>query len=124
MNKLQPSEEQIDHIIDLALAEDIGQGDVTSEVLIPPELEGRAYILVKAEGVLAGGEVAKKVFLKVDPSLKVEVLIKDGAKIKPGDIAVTIAGRVISILKAERVALNFLSRLSGIAFWANVFRHD
>ena len=106
MNKLQTSEEQIDHIIDLALAEDVGQGDVTSEVLIPPELEGRAYILVKAGGVLAGGEVAKKVFLKVDPSIKVEMLIKDGTKIKRGDIAATIVGRVASILKAERVALN------------------
>ena len=115
MNKLQPFEEQIDHIIDLALAEDISHGDVTSEALIPPELEGKASILVKAEGILAGGEVAKKVFLKVDPSLKVVVLIKDGTKIKSGDIAATIVGRVVSILKAERVALNFLSRFSGIA---------
>jgi len=115
VNKLQPFEEQIDHIIDLALAEDISHGDVTSEALIPPELEGKASILVKAEGVLAGGEVAKKVFLKVDPSLKVVVLIKDGTKIKSGDIAATIVGRVVSILKAERVALNFLSRFSGIA---------
>ena len=108
-------EEQIDGIIDIALAEDISHGDVTSDALIPPELQGKASILVKAEGVLAGGEVAKKVFLKVDPSLKVEVLIKDGAKIKHGDIAVTIVGAVVSILKAERVALNFLSKLSGIA---------
>ncbi len=115
MNKLQSSEEQIDHIIDLALAVDISHGDVTSEALIPPELQGKASILVKAEGILAGGEVAKKVFLKVDPSLKVEVLIKDGTKIKSGDIATTIVGAVVSILKAERVALNFLSRLSGIA---------
>ena len=115
MNKLPSFEAQIDHIIDLALAEDISHGDVTSEALIPPELQGKASILVKAEGILAGGEIARKVFLKADPSLKVEVLIKDGAKIKPGDIAATIAGRVVSILKAERVALNFLQRLSGIA---------
>lgn len=115
MNKLQSSEEQIDHIIDLALAEDISHGDVTSAALIPPELEGTASILVKAEGVLAGGEVAEKVFLKVDPSLKIEILIKDGTKIKSGDITATIVGRVISILKAERVAINFLSKLSGIA---------
>ena len=115
MNKLQPSEEQINHIIDLALAEDISHGDVTSEALIPSELQGKASILVKAEGILAGGEVAKKVFLKVDPSLKVEVLIKDGTKVKSGDIAATIVGMVVSILKAERVALNFLNRLSGIA---------
>jgi len=109
------SEQQIEHIIDLALAEDTGHGDVTSEALIPPELQGKASILVKSEGVLAGGDVAKKVFLKVDPSLSVEILIKDGAKVKPGDIAATISGRVISILKAERVAMNFLNKLSGIA---------
>jgi nicotinate-nucleotide pyrophosphorylase (carboxylating) len=115
VNKLQPFEEQIDHIIDLALAEDISHGDVTSEALIPPKLQGKASILVKADGILAGGEVAKRVFLKVDPSLKVELLIKDGAKIKAGDIAAIIVGTVVSILKAERVALNFLNRLSGIA---------
>ena len=108
-------EEQADNIIGLALAEDISQGDVTSEVLIPPELQGKASILVKAGGILAGGEIAKRVFLKVDPSLMVEVLIKDGAKVQPGDIVVTIFGSVVSILKAERVALNFLQRLSGIA---------
>ena len=110
-----PLEEQVDHIIDLALAEDLSHGDVTSEALIPSELQGKVSILVKAEGILAGGEVAKKVFLKVDPALKVEVLIKDGSKIKSGDIAATIVGRVVSILKAERVILNFLQRLSGIA---------
>ena len=115
MDKLQLPEEQVDHIISLALAEDIGHGDVTSEILIPSQLQGKASILAKAEGVVAGGEVAKKVFLRVDPSLRVKVLIKDGAKVKSGDIVATITGRVASILKAERVALNFLQRLSGIA---------
>ncbi len=115
MKKLQLSEEQLNNIIDLALTEDIGAGDVTSDALIPAELQGKASILVKAQGILAGGEVAKGVFLRVDPSLKVEVLTKDGAKVKPGDIIATVSGRVISILKAERVALNFLQRLSGIA---------
>jgi len=115
INKLQLSNEQIDSIIDLALAEDISHGDITSEGLIPPELQGKASILAKAEGIIAGGEVARRVFLRVDPSLKVELLIKDGARVKPGDIVATIFGNVISILKAERVALNFLQRLSGIA---------
>jgi len=82
---------------------------------MPPDLLGKASILVKARGILAGGEIAKKVFLRVDPSLRVEVVIKDGAKVKPGDIAATISGKVVSILKAERTALNFLQRLSGIA---------
>ena len=108
-------EEEVDNIIDLALAEDISHGDVTSEALIPTELQGKASILVKAEGILAGGEVARRVFLKVDPSLMVEVLIEDGAKVQPGDIVATISGSVVSILKAERVVLNFLQRLSGIA---------
>lgn len=112
---MELSEEQVDNIIDLALAEDISHGDITSEILILPELQGKAFILIKARGIVAGGEVAKRVFLKVDPSLKVEVLIKDGTRVKPGDIAATISGTVISILKAERVALNFLQRLSGIA---------
>ena len=109
------SEEQSNNIIDLALAEDTGHGDVTSEALIPPELHGKASILIKARGILAGSEVAKGVFLRVDPSLRVELLIKDGARVKPGDIIATVSGRVTSILKAERVALNFLQRLSGIA---------
>jgi len=115
MNRPQLSEEQVDNIIDLALAEDISHGDVTSETLMSPDLQGKASILVKAEGVLAGGEVAKRLFLRVDSSLKVDSLVKDGAKIKCGDIIATISGRVISILKAERTALNFLQRLSGIA---------
>jgi len=112
---MQLSEEQVDNIIDLALAEDISHGDVTTEALIPPELQGRASILLKAKGILAGGEVAKRVFLKVDPSLRVEVLIKDGVKVQPGDTVTIISGSAASILKAERVALNFLQRLSGIA---------
>jgi len=82
---------------------------------MPPELQGKASILVKARGILAGGEIAKRVFLRVDPSLRVEVLIKDGTKVKPGDIVADISGKVVSILKAERTALNFLQRLSGIA---------
>jgi nicotinate-nucleotide pyrophosphorylase (carboxylating) len=115
INKLQLSNEQIDSLIDLALAEDISHGDITSQGLIPPELQGKASILAKTEGITAGGEVAKRVFLRVDPSLKVELPIKDGTRVKPGDIIATIFGNVISILKAERVALNFLQRLSGIA---------
>ena len=115
INKFQLPDEQIDSIIDLALAEDISRGDITSQGLIPPELQGKASILAKAGGIIAGGEVAERVFLKVDPSLQVELLIKDGTKVQPGDIVATIFGNVISILKAERVALNFLQRLSGIA---------
>ena len=108
-------EDEVDAIIECALTEDIGHGDITSDLLIPPELHGEASILVKAKGILAGGNVAKKVFLKVDPSLQVDLLIRDGERVQPGDIAATIFGRVTSILKAERTVLNFLQRLSGIA---------
>jgi len=109
------TEKQLDAIIDVALNEDTGHGDVTSEALIPPGLSGKASLLVKENGVLAGIEVAGRVFQRVDPSLAIEILIKDGMKIQPGDIAATIVGSVISILKAERTALNFLQRLSGIS---------
>ncbi len=109
------TEKQLDAIIDIALDEDTSHGDVTSEALIPPDLSGKASLLVKEKGVLAGIEVAGRVFQRIDPSLAIEILIKDGTKIQPGDIAATIVGSVISILKAERTALNFLQRLSGIA---------
>lgn len=109
------TEKQLDAIIDVALNEDTGHGDVTSEALIPPGLSGKASLLVKENGVLAGIEVAGRVFQRVDRSLAIEILIKDGTKIQKGDIAATIVGSVISILKAERTALNFLQRLSGIA---------
>ncbi len=112
--RLTPKE-QIDKIIELALAEDLGQGDLTSDILIPPDLQGKAYMLVKEEGIIAGLEVAARVFQRVDPSLKIEILIKDGMKVKPGDIVANVSGAVISILKAERTALNFVQRLSGVA---------
>ncbi len=108
-------EEQIDRIIELALIEDTGQGDVTSEALIPATLLGTATIQAKAEGILAGVEIASRVLLRVDPSLKFTVLIQDGSKIRPGDRIATVSGRVIGILEAERVMLNFLQHLSGIA---------
>lgn len=119
MNKHKLSEDQINSTIDIALAEDTGQGDVTSEALIPPQLAGTASILAKARGILAGGEVARGVFLRTDSSLEVKILIEDGSRIKPGDVTATVSGRIISILKAERVALNFLQRLSGIATQTN-----
>ncbi|MFC1992767.1 carboxylating nicotinate-nucleotide diphosphorylase [Chloroflexota bacterium] len=115
MDKLQLSEQQLDSIVELALTEDTSHGDVTSEALISPDLQGRASILAKEKGVLAGGEVARRLFLKVDPALNTEVLVKDGTEVKPGDIVATVSGRVTGILKAERVAINFLQRLSGIA---------
>ena len=107
--------QQIEPLIDQALAEDLGCGDVTTEALILPELRGGAFIVVKAYGILAGMEVARVVFHRVDPSLQVEALIPDGSKVKPDDVIARVEGGVASILKAERIALNFLQRLSGIA---------
>jgi len=115
LNASQLTEKQLDKVIDVALAEDIRHGDITSQALIPNDLSGKASLLVKEKGILAGIEVAQRVFQRVDLLLKVEVLIKDGSAIKPGDIAGKISGSVINILKAERTALNFLQRLSGIA---------
>jgi nicotinate-nucleotide pyrophosphorylase (carboxylating) len=109
------SSAELDAIIDRALDEDIGRGDVTTEALIPRDFSGKATLLVKEKGVLAGIEVAGRIFHRVDPSLETTSIMKDGMSVKPGDIAATISGSLISILKAERVALNFLQRLSGIA---------
>ena len=109
------SEEQLDAIIGTALDEDTGHGDVTTEALLPPDLSGRASFLVKEAGVLAGIDVAGRVFRQADPSLRIDVLIPDGSRVRPGDIAGRVTGSVAAILKGERVALNFLQRLSGIA---------
>jgi nicotinate-nucleotide pyrophosphorylase (carboxylating) len=109
------NEEHIDEIIDRALTEDLGSGDVTTDALVNDSLEGKAYFLVKAEGILAGIEIAKRVFEKVDSQLKFEVLFQDGNSIKHGDIIARVTGRLAGILKAERTALNFLQHLSGIA---------
>jgi len=115
MDKAPKPEEQIDAIIDLSLVEDLGHGDVTSEILIPPELEGKATIFAREAGILAGAEIAGKVFRRVDSSLAFTVLSKDGTAVKDGDKIAEVSGKVISILKTERTALNFLQRLSGIA---------
>jgi nicotinate-nucleotide pyrophosphorylase (carboxylating) len=106
---------ELDGIIDRALDEDTGRGDVTSEALVPRDIAGKASLLIKEKGVLAGIEVAGRVFYRVDPSLEIGILIQDGTAVQPGNIAGTVSGSVISILKAERVVLNFLQRMSGIA---------
>ena len=115
MNVSQLTEKQIETIIDIALDEDAVRGDVTTKALISPDLTGKAKLLVKEKGVLAGIEIARRVFEHVDPAIKFEILIRDGMAIKSGDTAAAISGSVSSILKAERTALNFLQRLSGIA---------
>jgi nicotinate-nucleotide pyrophosphorylase (carboxylating) len=110
---------QIEEIIGRALAEDLGKGDVTTEALIPGDQRGAGFIVAKKEGILAGTEAAKQVFHWVDPELEVEILLVDGARIKPGNKVAKVSGSIASILKAERVALNFLQHLSGIASETN-----
>ncbi len=106
---------QVEQIVSNALAEDLGSGDITTEALVSSELEGKASIMVKRDGVLAGMDVAKEVFRQVDPSLHFKAVVKDGAKVRKGDVVATVEGKVANILRAERTALNFLQHLSGIA---------
>jgi nicotinate-nucleotide pyrophosphorylase (carboxylating) len=112
---LELSIDYVDKIVEIALAEDLGKGDITSEILIPADLQGQSYMLVKENGVIAGTQVVERVFHKIDPILKVVIQIKDGTIVKNGDVPMIVTGNVRSILKGERVALNFIQRLSGIA---------
>jgi nicotinate-nucleotide pyrophosphorylase (carboxylating) len=104
-----------DEILALALREDIGDGDHTSLSTIPSSASGKARLLVKEDGILAGVEIARKVFLLVDPSIVMEVFIQDGSAIRKGDIVFEVEGKDISLLTAERTVLNFMQRMSGIA---------
>ena len=106
---------EISDLIDAALAEDLGMGDPTTDTLIAPTLTASAELVSRERGVLAGIDIASTVFTRVDPSLTVATLAADGARIAPGDKMLSVSGSVASILKAERTAVNFLQRLSGIA---------
>ena len=108
-------DELIDRLIDLAFAEDIGDGDHTTLSCIPADAMGKSHLLIKQEGVLAGVEVAKEIFHRFDPDLKVTVYINDGAEVKLGDIAMLVEGRIQSLLQTERLMLNVMQRMSGIA---------
>lgn len=102
-------------LIDAALAEDVGPGDFTTLWTVPEDRRAEARIVAKSPGVIAGSAVAAEVFRRVDPSLEVAVDAPDGAAVEPGDAAMTIRGPARSILTAERTALNFMQRLSGVA---------
>ena len=105
----------IDQIIDEALKEDIGDGDHTSDACIPQFSKGKAKLLVKENGVIAGVELAQRIFSKFDENLEVKVLIVDGTSVSVGDVILTVEGSSRSILKTERLVLNFMQRMSGIA---------
>jgi nicotinate-nucleotide pyrophosphorylase (carboxylating) len=108
-------DEQVVQLIELALVEDIGPGDVTSEYFVPADRMARGFVVSRAGGVLAGVEIAAEVFRRVDPATEVLVMLEDGTRIGPGAMAMEVNGKARAILTAERVALNFLQRLSGVA---------
>lgn len=104
-----------DKLIDLAFAEDIGDGDHTTLCCIPEDAVGKSHLLIKEDGILAGVEVAKRVFARFDDTLKVDVLMGDGSVVKKGDIAMIVSGKTRSLLQTERLMLNIMQRMSGIA---------
>ncbi|MCL1608058.1 MULTISPECIES: carboxylating nicotinate-nucleotide diphosphorylase [Mediterranea] len=107
--------ELIDRLIDLAFAEDIGDGDHTTLSCIPEDAMGKSKLLIKEPGVLAGVEIAKEIFHRFDPTMQVEVMMEDGSEVKPGDVPMVVTGKVRSLLQTERLMLNVMQRMSGIA---------
>lgn len=112
---MKTKDQLIDDLLTLAFAEDVGDGDHTTLSTIPESEIGCQRLIIKEEGILAGVEIARKVFEKFDPSLKMTVFIEDGAHVKPGDVAFEVEGKVRSLLQTERVMLNIMQRMSGIA---------
>ena len=108
-------EELVDRLIDLSFAEDIGDGDHTTLCCIPEDAMGKSKLLIKEDGILAGVEIAKEVFHRFDPTMQVEVLMGDGTKVKRGGVAMIVTGKVRSLLQTERLMLNIMQRMSGIA---------
>ena len=111
----------VNDLIELAIREDIGDGDHSSLACIPHYERGRMKLLVKQEGVLAGVEVAETVLRRLDPEAKFEKRLDDGARVKPGDIVFYVEGRLISLLQAERILLNIMQRMSGVATQTAVY---
>lgn len=105
----------VEELIELAIREDIGDGDHTSLATIPPSERGKMKLLVKQEGIIAGVEVARMVLRRLDGQVKFTELIPDGSRVKSGDIAFYVEGRVVSLLQAERIVLNIMQRMSGVA---------
>src|SRR5690554_265962 len=110
---------KIDEFIRAAIREDIGDGDYTSEACIPDDAVGRARMLIKENGILSGTAIAEQIFFHIDSNLQVKTEIQDGTPVKVGDVVMTISGPVRSILKGERLALNCVQRMSGIATLTN-----
>ncbi len=112
---MKTKDELIDELLQLAFEEDLGDGDHTTLSTIPADAMGRSKLIIKEEGILSGVNVARKVLHKIDPAIKMTVMIEDGAQVKPGDVAFTAEGPVRSLLIAERTMLNIMQRMSGVA---------
>jgi nicotinate-nucleotide pyrophosphorylase (carboxylating) len=112
---MKTTEQLIDELIALAFVEDVGDGDHTTLCCIPPAATGKSRLIIKEDGILAGVETAQHIFRYFDPEMTMEILIRDGAKVRKGDIAFTVEGKVHSILQTERLVLNVMQRMSGIA---------
>lgn len=111
----------VEKLIDLAIAEDIGNGDHSSLCSIPASERGRMKLLVKQDGILAGVEVAEMVFRTLDPTITMEIILRDGAKIKVGDVAFYVEGKLTTLLQSERIILNIMQRMSGVATLTAVY---
>lgn len=105
----------VDELIELCIKEDIGDGDHTSLSCIPSDEHGRMRLLCKQEGIIAGIEIAQVVFHRLDPEMEFEQVLSDGDRVKPGDVAFYVSGRLRSLLQAERIILNIMQRMSGVA---------
>lgn len=121
---MKTKEELIDDLLNLAFAEDLGDGDHTTLSTIPADAMGKSRLIIKEDGILAGVEVAKKVLEKVDPSIKMEIFINDGAEVCKGDVAFTAEGPVRALLIAERTMLNIMQRMSGVATMTRRYQNE
>ncbi len=111
----------VEELIELAIREDIGDGDHTSLATIPEDARGRMKLLVKQDGIIAGIEVAVEVFRRLDPTIEIEILVADGDRVKVGDVAFYVEGRIRTLLQSERIVLNIMQRMSGVATQTAVY---
>ena len=121
---MKSKDELIDDLLTLAFAEDVGDGDHTTLSTIPADEMGKQRLIIKEPGIIAGVEMARRVFEKFDPELKMTVFIEDGAEVKPGDVAFEVEGKVRSLLQTERIMLNLMHRMSGIATTTRKYQRE
>ncbi len=124
MTLIKEQEQQLEDFISKALQEDIGSGDHTSQACIPEDMTSKAALLVKDPGIIAGVEVARHILAKVDPTVRFNALLEDGKPVSYGDVAFEVAGNTRAILLAERLVLNIMQRMSGIATLSNRFKFE